>query len=62
MKLYEQYSKFRDPAMLKASVVRSVYASMALENQTVSQSRISELYDQKQFSMQLGQRQRRELA
>jgi len=46
MKLYERYSKFRDPAALKEGVVRSVYASMALENQTVSHERLGELYDQ----------------
>jgi hypothetical protein len=46
MKLHERYSKFNDPTALKTGVVRSVYASMALENQTVSQSRIGELYDQ----------------
>ncbi|MDO7877232.1 hypothetical protein Q5H93_20975 [Hymenobacter sp. ASUV-10] len=46
MKLRDRYRQFRDPAVVKANIVRSVYASMALENQTVSEERLSELYDQ----------------
>lgn len=46
MKLHERYQQFRDPAIVKANIVRSVYASMALENQTVSFERINELYEQ----------------
>lgn len=58
MKLHERYRKFNDPAALKISVIRSVYASMALENQTVSQSRLGELYDQQRNNLvaQLGER------
>lgn len=61
MKLHERYSKFNDPTALKTGVVRSVYASMALENQTVSQSRIGELYDQQRNELVSlsGQGQRR---
>ena len=62
MKLHERYSKFRDPAALKASVVRSVYASMALENQQVSQERLGKLYDQQRHKASSGQGERRELA
>ena len=32
--------------MVKANIVRSVHASMALENQAVSLERLGELYDQ----------------
>lgn len=46
MKLRERYQQFRDPAVVKANIVRSVYASMALENQTVSLERLNELYEQ----------------
>lgn len=46
MKLHERYRQFRDPAEIKANIVRSVYASMALENQTFSMKRIGDLYDQ----------------
>ena len=44
MKLREKYSQLRDPAFVKDMVVRSVYASMALENQTVSLEKIEQLY------------------
>lgn len=46
MKLRERYRQFQDQAVVKANIVRSVYASMALENQTVSLERLNELYDQ----------------
>ena len=46
MKLRERYRQLQDPAVVKAMVVRSVYASMALENQTVSLARIEALYEQ----------------
>ena len=46
MKLRERYRQFQDPAVVKANIVRSVYASMALENQAVSLDRLNELYDQ----------------
>jgi hypothetical protein len=46
MKLRDKYPQLRDPAFVKDMVVRSVYASMALENQTVSLRKIEELYDQ----------------
>ena len=56
MKLRERYQQFRDPAVVKANIVRSVYASMALENQTVSLERLSELYEQQQREKALHQR------
>lgn len=46
MKLRERYRQLQDPAVIKAMVVRSVYASMALENQTVSMDRVEALYEQ----------------
>ena len=46
MKLRERYRQLQDPAVVKAMVVRSVYASMALENQTVSIERVEALYEQ----------------
>ena len=46
MKLRERYPQLQDPAVVKAMVVRSVYASMALENQTVSLARLEALYEQ----------------
>ena len=46
MKLRERYRQFQDPAVVKANIVRSVHASMALENQAVSLERLGELYDQ----------------
>ena len=46
MKLRERYRQLQDPAVVKAMVVRSVYASMALENQTVSLACIEALYEQ----------------
>ena len=55
MKLYERYRQFSDPKVVKANIVRSVYASMALENQTVSMERIGELYDQQRQDTKLGQ-------
>ena len=46
MKLRDRYRQLQDPAVVKAMVVRSVYASMALENQTVSLARLEALYEQ----------------
>jgi hypothetical protein len=46
MKLRDRYRQLQDPAVVKAMVVRSVYASMALENQTVSVERLEALYEQ----------------
>ena len=46
MKLRERYHQLPAPAVVKAMVVRSVYASMALENQTVSLARLEALYEQ----------------
>ena len=46
MKLRERYPQLRDPAVVKAMVVRAVYASMALESQTVPLARIEALYEQ----------------
>ena len=46
MKLRDRYSHLQDPAVVKAMVLRSVYASMALENQTVSMERLEALYAQ----------------
>ena len=40
MKLRERYRQLQDPAVVKAMVVRSVYASMALEDQTVPMARL----------------------
>jgi hypothetical protein len=46
MKLRDRYPQLQNPAVVKAMVVRSVYASMALENQTVSLERLEALYEQ----------------
>ena len=46
MNLRERYRRLQDPAVVKAMVVRSVYASMALEDQTVSLARLEALYEQ----------------
>ncbi|NVO86769.1 hypothetical protein HW556_17945 [Hymenobacter sp. P5252] len=46
MKLRDRYPQLQNPAVVKAMVVRSVYASMALENQLVSIERIEALYEQ----------------
>ncbi|WP_303312710.1 hypothetical protein [Hymenobacter sp. BT730] len=46
MKLRERYPQLQNPAVVKAMVVRSVYASMALEDQTVSLERLQALYEQ----------------
>ncbi|WP_345127146.1 hypothetical protein [Hymenobacter antarcticus] len=46
MKLRERYRQLQDPAVVKAMVVRSVYASMALEDQTVPVARLEALYEQ----------------
>jgi hypothetical protein len=46
MKLRDRYPQLQDPAVVKAMVLRSVYASMALENQTVSLARLAALYEQ----------------
>lgn len=46
MKLRDRYRQLQDPAVVKAMVLRSVYASMALENQTVSMERLEALYAQ----------------
>lgn len=48
MKLRDRYPQLQNPAVVKAMVVRSVYASMALENQTVSVDRLEALYEQTQ--------------
>ncbi|MET4108848.1 hypothetical protein ABIB60_004222 [Hymenobacter sp. UYP22] len=48
MKLRDKYPQLRDPAFIKNMVVRSVFGSMALENQTVSLQKLEELYDQAQ--------------
>jgi hypothetical protein len=50
MKLRDRYPQLQNPAVVKAMVVRSVYASMALENQTVSVDRLEALYEQTQSS------------
>ncbi len=44
MKLRDRYPHLQNPAVVKAMVVRSVYASMALEDQTVPVERLEELY------------------
>lgn len=49
MKLRDRYPQLQNPAVVKAMVVRSVYASMALENQLVSVERLEALYDQTNF-------------
>ncbi|MBO3273221.1 hypothetical protein [Hymenobacter defluvii] len=48
MKLRDRYQQLQNPALIKAMVVRSVYASMALENQTVPLERLEALYEQTQ--------------
>lgn len=49
MKLRDRYPQLQNPAVVKAMVVRSVYASMALENQLVSIERLEALYEQTPF-------------
>lgn len=44
MRLRDRYPHLQNPAVVKAMVVRSVYASMALEDQTVSVERLQALY------------------
>ena len=44
MKLRDRYPHLRNPAVVKALVVQSVYASMALENQIVPVERLEALY------------------
>lgn len=44
MKLRDRYPHLQNPAVVKAMVVRSVYASMALEDQTVPVERLEVLY------------------
>ena len=44
MKLRDRYPHLQNPAVIKAMVVRSVYASMALEDQTVPVERLEALY------------------
>jgi len=46
MKLRDRYPHLQNPAVVKAMVLESVYASMALENQTVSMERLDALYAQ----------------
>ena len=46
MKLRDRYPHLQNPAVVKAMVLESVYASMALENQTVSMERLAALYAQ----------------
>ena len=46
MKLRDRYPHLQNPAVVKAMVLRSVYASMALENQTVPMERLEALYAQ----------------
>lgn len=46
MKLRDRYPHLQNPAVVKAMVLQSVYASMALENQTVSMERLEALYAQ----------------
>lgn len=46
MKLRDRYPQLQNPAVVKAMVLRSVYASMALENQTVPLERLEALYAQ----------------
>ena len=46
MKLRDRYPSLQHPALVKALVVRSVYASMALEGQTVPLARLQALYDE----------------
>lgn len=48
MKLRDRYPQLQNPALVKTMVVRSVYASMALENQTVPLERLEALYEQTQ--------------
>ncbi|HET9504141.1 MAG TPA: hypothetical protein VFO93_11400 [Hymenobacter sp.] len=44
MKLRDRYPHLQNPAVVRAMVVRSVYASMALEDQTVPVERLEALY------------------
>ena len=46
MKLRDRYPQLQDPAVVKAMVLRAVYASMALENQAVPLARLEALYAQ----------------
>lgn len=45
MKLRDRYPHLQNPAVVKAIVVRSVYASMALEDQAVPMERLEVLYN-----------------
>ena len=54
MTLRDRYPQRQDPALVKAMVVRSVYASMALENQKVPLKRLEALYEQSQSTPSTG--------
>jgi hypothetical protein len=44
IKLRDRYPHLQNPAVVRVMVLRSVYVSMALENQIVSMERIEALY------------------
>lgn len=46
MKLRDRYPQLQNPAVVKAMVVRSVHASMALANRPVPVARLEGLYAQ----------------
>ena len=46
MKLRDRHPQLQDPAVVKAMVVRSVHASMALANRPVPVARLEALYAQ----------------
>lgn len=44
MKLRDRFPKLQDEAFVRSMVIKSVYSSMMLENQEVSEKRLSQLY------------------
>ena len=45
MKFYEKYPQLRDRAYLSETLERTLYTTMALENQKVSKEKISEIVE-----------------
>ena len=45
MTFRQRYARLQDPAFAKQMILRSVYGSMALEDQTVPMERLEELYE-----------------
>ncbi|WP_071889820.1 hypothetical protein [Hymenobacter sp. PAMC 26628] len=45
MTFRQRYQQLENPAFVKQMMLRSVYGTMALENQTVSMERLEALYE-----------------